>query len=832
MRIPVPVHRLSWAREPVRARPGGPPPRARWLQRSVPVASVFAAGVGTLLLCVRALSLPQPALHDGGLPSPFDAWGLIAASGGLWLLRAAEVPGWRRGVGRGLAAAAGLLGLVGLVHRDVASGAWLLLTGLSLELLHVRTRRGWHPSRWLASCTVLLTAWNLIAGVYQEHPFRLTPLDALDETGRPLGLFVSLALLLLSVGILSVHPDRGLMRALSRDDLGGHSARRLVFAALLVVPAAGAVRLMGERLGLYETATGTAFFVLMTLIVFLGVSLWNADALSRLDSSRRRAEDVLRLSEERFRTSFEGAPTGMALVDLDGRFLHVNAALCGLVGYSREELLSRSFQDLTVPEDLPVDQRNAERMRNGEIDSFQREKHYVRKDGRRIAIILWGTVVRDARGRPVHFISQMQDITEREELELASRFLADVGPRLASSLASSTTLATVATLAVPTLADWCVVASLDSDGHIRRVESAAAEPRMARCLRKLGAAYWPEPFHQESITASVLSTGRAALLPEVKPELLEAAAVDARQKELLLQLAPRSAIVVPLRSRERNLGALVLATSGSGRRYGEHDLALAEELGRRAALALDNARLFERSEQASRMRDEVLRIVAHDLRAPLNVIQLSAGLLEKGLPPSNGNRRHLDALQKSVHRANRLIQDLLDVARLEGGALSVEREPLAVAPLVQEALEQHRALAEAKSLRLVARVPEDLPCVLADRERVLQILANLLGNASKFTPEGGCITLCVQPEAGHVRFQVSDTGPGIPPEDLPRIFERFWQAGPKRREGAGLGLAIVKGLVTAHGGKVDVESTPGEGSTFSFTLPVEEATGAQAGSYA
>lgn len=831
MRIPVPVSRLPWPLDVARARPGGPPRLARVLAMAVPVASLFAILVGALMLGGWGLAFRAPVANEEGLPSPVDAWGLMAAGGALWLLHAGAAHGWRRAVGWGLAMVTFLLGVAGLTRHVTGSAAGLLLTGLSLGMLHVRTHQGWHPARWLASVALLLSAWGLIGGLYEEHRLGLAPLRAAQGTDTPLGLPLSLALLLLSVGILSVHPERGLMRALLRDDLGGHSARRLLLAALLVVPTTGAVRLLGERLGLYGTTAGTTLFVLATMLSFLAVSLWNANALTRLESNRRWAEDVLRLSEERFRTSFDGAPTGMALVDLQGRFLHVNAALCALVGYSREELLNRSFQDLTVPEDLSVDQENAARMCRGEIDSFQREKHYVRKDGRRIALIVWGTVVRDARGRPVHFISQMQDITEREELEQASRFLADVGPRLAASLESRTTLATVATLAVPALADGCVAASLDGNGRLQQVESAAQDPGTAARLKTLTTAYGPNPFPPAGIVAFVLRTGEPVLLPVVPPEVLETAAVDAGHLEQLRLLGLRSVIVVPLRSRERNLGALILATYGSGRCYGPRDLALAEELARRAALALDNARLFERSEQASRMRDEVLRIVAHDLRAPLNVIQLSAGRLEKTLPPGDGTRRHLDMLQRSVHRANRLIQDLLDVARLEGGVLSVEREPLSVTSLVQEVVEQHRALAEAKSLQLVSHVPEDLPCVLADRERVPQILANLLGNAFKFTPEGGCIAVRVQPEAGQVRFLVHDTGPGIPAEDLPHIFERFWQAGPKRKEGAGLGLTIVKGLVTAHGGQVGVETTPGMGSTFFFTLPAVWSAGARTGAH-
>ncbi|MBZ4373664.1 PAS domain S-box protein [Corallococcus sp. AS-1-6] len=934
--------------------PVTPPLFWRGLAKVATVASAFSLLAGALLVGGQALS----SSTGPGRPPPWDGWGLMFAGGALWLLHSQEARGARRAVGRVLAAGVVVLGVAELTRGNPGGGLGLLFTGLSLGTLHLRTRQGGYPARWLATCAALLAVWGLVGGLYQGHWFGLPPLNTVTGVSRAPGLLLSLALLLLSGGLLSLHPDRGLTGVLLREDFGGHSARRLLLAVLLVVPAAGAVRLLGERLGLYGTTEGITLFVLLTMAAFLAVVLWNANALSRLDASRRgveqslrlsearfggivthaadaiisidaeqrivlfnasaerifgysarevlgqpldillpenlravhrehvrrfaqgtamsrhmgerlpilgqrrggesfpaeasimkldvegtlwltvilrdisarrKAEDLLRLSEERFRTAFEGAPVGMALVGLDGRFLHVNAALCDLVGYSRDEMLHRSFQDLTAPEDLAMDVEYAKRMRQGELSSFQREKHYVRKDGRRIAILIWSAVVRDARGMPLHFISQMQDITERQDLAQAWRFLADVGPRLAASLSSRTTLATVASLAVPALADWCVVACLDASGRVHRTAHAASDARTAERLRALDAAHGPESLLPAPLIASVQRTGRTLLLAEVPPGMFDAAAVDAGHRE---PLPLRSALIVPLRSRERNLGVILFAMSGEGRRYGAREQAQAEELARRAALAIDNAGLFERAEQAIGMREEVLRIVAHDLRAPLNVIQLSATMMEKHLPPGDRARPRLETLQKSVQRANRLIQDLLDVARMEGGSLTVERAPLEVAPLIQDALEQHRGLAESRSLSLQAHVPEGVPRVLADPQRLSQILSNLLGNALKFTPEGGRVLLRVQPEAGQVRFLVSDTGPGISAEDRPRIFERFWQAGPKRKEGAGLGLAIVKGLVEAHGGQVGVDSAPGVGSTFFFTLPLAEGAEAHAGTYA
>ncbi|MCY1022363.1 PAS domain S-box protein [Pyxidicoccus sp. MSG2] len=537
-------------------------------------------------------------------------------------------------------------------------------------------------------------------------------------------------------------------------------------------------------------------------------------------SARRHAEEVLRISEERFRTAFEDAPIGMAMVGLDGRFLNVNDCLCKMVGYTQRELLTRGFRDITWHEDVEADLVNLQRLLTGELDSYQREKRYIHKQGHLVNIQLMASLMRDSRGEPLHLIAHMLDISERKQLEQALRFLAEAGPRLAGSLESRTTLTTAVRLAVPTLADWCVVELVDETGRLQSVQGVAASPEKARLLDTLLRTYPQEPSRQGSIVAGVLQTGRSALFPEVPETVLESMAEDDTHLELLRRIAPLSGLVAPLSARGRILGVIILWTTESGRHFGARDLTLAEELASRAALAIDNACLHEQSEQATRTRDEVLRVVAHDLRTPLNVITLSAETLLKRSPEQRAtDTRPLESIRKAVARANRLIRDLLDVARMEAGHLSVERAQLETTALVREAIEQYRALAEMKSLQLTADVPEDAPPLLADHDRVLQILSNLIGNALKFTPEGGHIVVRAVPEGGMLRFSVKDTGAGIDSEDLPHLFEPFWQARVGRKDGAGLGLAIVKGLVDAHSGHLWVESSPGEGSTFSFTLP-------------
>lgn len=249
-----------------------------------------------------------------------------------------------------------------------------------------------------------------------------------------------------------------------------------------------------------------------------------------------------------------------------------------------------------------------------------------------------------------------------------------------------------------------------------------------------------------------------------------------------------------------------------------------EILLRARSLSLALRERAEEAELASRTRDEVLAMVAHDLRGPLDTVMMSSSFLldtVAGVEPPQLD--HFRIIIRAAERMNRLTQDLLEVAGMEAGQFAVTPGAEPVGTLVGEACSSTAPSMSAKSIRLVCEHGDDLPAVRADRDRVLQVLGNLIGNAIKFTPEGGEIRLRVERHGDRVRFSVSDTGAGIPGEDLPRVFDRFWQARRARDSGAGLGLAIVRGIVAAHGGETGVESVVGQGSTFWFTLPVADA---------
>ena len=405
----------------------------------------------------------------------------------------------------------------------------------------------------------------------------------------------------------------------------------------------------------------------------------------------------------------------------------------------------------------------------------------------------------------------------------AEQLLSEATHLLASSLDFEETLRRIAGLSVPRLADMCVIDVLDDAGRVRIVKVAAADPeKEALMAEKLDRFPHDRSPAQHPVT-QVLRTGQPVLVPAVSDEDLRQAAQSEEQLELLRALAPRSCIVAPLRTKDRTFGAISLTTSESGRRLGQRDLFLATELASRAALTIHNTRLYEQARSALQARDTVLGYVAHDLRNPLGAISMQTDLI---VEEASAERRARggEIIKRSVARMDHLIQDLLDASQLEAGRLKVRLEPVAVGPLLREAVEMMGAQAKRAGLVLTLSADEELPTVLADRGRTIQVLSNLLGNAVKFTPQGGSITLRATGRNEDVLISVEDTGRGIPPEQMGFLFDHFWRGVAVRRGSAGLGLAIARGLVEAQGGRITAESERGRGSTFAFTVPaVEEA---------
>jgi signal transduction histidine kinase/DNA-binding response OmpR family regulator len=405
-----------------------------------------------------------------------------------------------------------------------------------------------------------------------------------------------------------------------------------------------------------------------------------------------------------------------------------------------------------------------------------------------------------------------------EQAEQRARFLAEASRVLGMSFDYQTTVATLARLCITSLADFCVVDVLEGDGSFVRIGAAHVDPEKEPLLQQAG--NFAKRVSDQHPGFRALREGRSILVPEVAAGMVEQVVLDPDHRNIANELAPRSLMSVPLAASGRVIGVLILCISNSDRRYTEDDLALAEELARRASLAIENARLFHEARQATSARDEMLAVVAHDLRNPLNTISMGAQLLSDIVDGTrNVERRQIDVIARSVRRMNELIQDLLDLRRIESGRLAVDPRPESLPGIVRDALEILRPLASARHIALESDIPPDLPAVLADPARVQQLISNLIGNAIKFTPEAGRISVSAELDGREVRVAISDTGPGIATENLPHIFGHYWQAKRGDKRGLGLGLAIAKGIVEAHHGRIWVQSKEGEGSTFYFTLP-------------
>jgi len=434
---------------------------------------------------------------------------------------------------------------------------------------------------------------------------------------------------------------------------------------------------------------------------------------------------------------------------------------------------------------------------------------------------------------PLHdggLATQWRNITAKKKAEEARHYLDRATELFTSPLDPEERLADLARLIVPRLADWCGVDVVDDHGTLKQVAVAHVDPEKVHWARELNRRYPPRP---DATTGppNVLRTGQPELYPEITDEMLVASAMDDEHLRITRELGLRSAMVVPLVARDRTFGVLTLVSAESRRRYGTDDLALASELARRAALAIDGARRHQEAikarqeaEAANQAKSQFLAAMSHELRTPLNAIGGYTQLLTMGVrgPVSEEQRVDLGRIEQSQRHLLGLINDMLDFARIEAGRVDYHLAPIRVAGLLSELEDFVRPQLRARTLEFHCDQPEDGVLVLADRDRARQILLNLLSNAVKFTPVNGRIDVHCDERDGRVLIHVRDTGVGIPADRIESVFEPFVQAHRSLTEptgGVGLGLAISRDLARNMNGDLRVVSRVGEGSTFTVDLP-------------
>jgi PAS domain S-box-containing protein len=418
------------------------------------------------------------------------------------------------------------------------------------------------------------------------------------------------------------------------------------------------------------------------------------------------------------------------------------------------------------------------------------------------------------------FTVVLRDITDRKRSERTQHFLAEAGSILASSLDYEKTLASVAGLSVPELADWCVVYIRQDDGSVRRLEMAHAEVSKRELLPEL-LKYPLDPRTPHPVFTAI-ETGTAQLVTDLSDSFLQAISQSPEHLHIYRELGMRSMMIVPMVARGETRGAMGFM-SAQRLRYSGDDLKVAHDLALIAAMALDNARLYRDARAAVQARDDMIAVVSHDLGNPLSAIRIGTTLLLRTIPEeerATGAWQHLDFIRQSAQQMENLINDLLEVKRLESGKVTLRARDVRAVDIVRDVLDVFLPIAEQRSIDLAWTPQDGLPWVHADHERVVQLLSNLVGNAVKFTAPGGRVRVTARRTGNVVLFAVSDNGPGISPENLPHIFDRFWQGRPAGKTGLGLGLAIARGIAEAHGGTIWCESAVGAGTTFLFTLPV------------
>jgi PAS domain S-box-containing protein len=660
----------------------------------------------------------------------------------------------------------------------------------------------------------------------------------------------------------------------------------------------------------------------------------NAALFRETQAARREAQDSLAVVD----AVFGAAPVGLAFMDDNFNYVRVNEALATINGLPAEEHLGRSLRDVLGDElAATIEPYHRQVLESGEaILDLPVEGRTAAVPGETRNWLVSYYPVRDAAETTIGVGVVITDVTEREQARAAAeaagerlRVLAEASQQLAGTLDYESTLANIANLLVPRFADWYAVDVVASGGGFRRIAVVHKDPAKAEWAEKSQHLFAPEADELEG-TARVVRTGEAVLYRTISDELLAASTLGPEHHEVLRELGMESAMCVPLTAAGRTFGALMLVSADPNRLFDEDDLDFAKHLGRRAAVAVDNARLYRESERRARaaivvqhvadgvllvdnqgviglwnpaaehitglaaadavgrpaadvfpgwagiealaqsglgpstravhvndrelwlsitgvgfedgsvyafrdltaeraveaLKSDFVSTISHELRTPLAAIYGAALTLrrEDVLVPEPQRAGLLEVIASESDRLARIVNDVLWVSRLESGGLRTMVEACDAVELAQSTVEAARHYIP-PSIKLELRAPKDLPLVAADPDKIRQVLANLVDNAVKYSPDGGHVRVDISEAGGHLRFTVRDEGLGVPPAEHRRIFEKFYRLDPDLSRGVGgtgLGLYISRELLERMGGRIWVESSGQGGSAFVAELPLAD----------
>ena len=513
-----------------------------------------------------------------------------------------------------------------------------------------------------------------------------------------------------------------------------------------------------------------------------GLTLFSRDI-----TSRRRLEEALRASEERFRRLMDSDIIGMFVVE-SGMITEANDVFLRTIGYTRDDLVARHlrWRELTPPEFDTVDANARQEIEmNGVFSPY--EKDFIRKNSRRVSVLIGGV---STQKDPPETLCLALDLSERKRAEERMQGLVECGKILASSLDCEKTFPEVAEFIAANVADSCLI-FVNEQENLCRMAAAHRAPIVA---------------------------GNDIDLGDIRRVLLHG------KTEMIS--TPTSRVLVPLIMREEVIGVLVVLSAKPGA-FDSDDVHFFNVIGRRAGVALDNARLYQEAQKANRLKDEFVAIVSHELRTPLTPILGGVYMLRNEPHDQNVFSRALELIERNAKTQLKIVDDLLDVSRALSGKLRLNIEPVDLAEVINAAVDIVRPAADAKAIHIDVKLEPVSGIVYGDSDRLQQIVWNLLANSVKFTPQAGHIQIQLSQHGDHAEIGVADNGIGIAAEFLPHVFDRFRQADTSRTRiygGLGLGLAIVRHLAESHGGTVQAHSSGGEqGATFVVRLPVRPA---------
>ena len=552
---------------------------------------------------------------------------------------------------------------------------------------------------------------------------------------------------------------------------------------------------------------------------------------------------VLEKERQRYQELFDFAPDGYLVTDIYGTILEANQTATILLNISKQFLIRKPLVSFICQSDHQAFFDYLAQLqhldRGGEWEVCLQPRVQVCFD-----VALTVVSVRNEVGKLVALRWLMRDITRRRRLESdrkllfaseqaariaaeaaekRSNFLAQASRVLVSSLDYRTTLTSVAQLAVPTLADWCIVDVVENNSvAFGNPVIAASEPLKEALIREFRQRY-PIAVDADYGLAKVLRTGKPELVTNILESSLQRKAWN---EEYVNLLQVKSYMVVPLLVRKRKLGTIVFASAQLGRHYTIVDLAMAEELAQRAASAIENAQLYRQAQEANRIKDEFLAIVSHELRTPLNSMLGWVKIIRNRKLDETITSKALETIERNAQLQRKLIEDILDVSRIVQGKIRLNIYKVDLVIVINAAIEAIYPTSEIKDIQIESKLDSSVGKVMGDAERLQQVVWNLLSNAVKFTPRRGRVEVCLEQVNSNAKISVSDTGKGINADFLPYMFERFRQADStttRTDSGLGLGLAIVNHLVEMHSGTVyAVSEGEGRGATFTVLLPLIE----------